>query len=203
MNDGTGKNFSCNNAKGTRKPSDMYETPYSLTRQLLDREQLKGSILESASGNGAITKILQEYGYSYDEYDINKGVDFLEHQECDGRYETIITNPPFSLANEFVIHAKKLCNNIVFLLPWSYIHGKERFDTIYSDKEFPLDRVYCFTRYPMLGDKLEEGGRFRTGMMVFSWFIFTRGCMHEPIIRWIDNNEFVVGNKEARILGII
>jgi hypothetical protein len=31
-----GKNYSRNNASGKRKPSDLYETHYSLTREFLD-----------------------------------------------------------------------------------------------------------------------------------------------------------------------
>ena len=48
-----GKNYSCNNT-GKRKKSDFYETPYSLTEQLLEVEKLSGSILEPARGNGEI-----------------------------------------------------------------------------------------------------------------------------------------------------
>ena len=35
-----GKNFSCNNTEGKRKKSDFYETPYSITRQFLERERV-------------------------------------------------------------------------------------------------------------------------------------------------------------------
>ena len=42
-----GKNFSMNNT-GKRKKSDFYETPYSLTRLLLEKEKLVGEILEPA-----------------------------------------------------------------------------------------------------------------------------------------------------------
>lgn len=37
-----GKNFSCNNT-GKRKKSDFYETPYSITRQFLERERERES----------------------------------------------------------------------------------------------------------------------------------------------------------------
>jgi len=55
-----GKNFSCNNL-GQRKKSDFYETPYSITQQLLDNEIFEyQTILEPACGNGAISKVLEK-----------------------------------------------------------------------------------------------------------------------------------------------
>jgi len=95
----TGKNFSCNNESGKRNKSDFYQTPYCLTRLLLDNISLNGSILEPASGEGAIVKVLLDYGYAPDFYDINHGYNFLEQQE---KYNVIITNPPYSLALEFI-----------------------------------------------------------------------------------------------------
>jgi hypothetical protein len=52
-----GKCFSAVN-RGQRKKSDFYETPYSMTRQLLEVENFNGTILEPACGNGAIVNVL-------------------------------------------------------------------------------------------------------------------------------------------------
>lgn len=176
-----GKNFSSNNT-GKRKKSDFYETPYSLTWLLLENEKLEGTILEPAKGNGAISNIVG--GTSYD---IEK--DFLKETE---QYDTIITNPPFSLAQEFILKAKEIARKkIIFLLPLSYLHGKKRFDTIWTDKSFPLSRIYVFTRYPMLGEKLREDGKHNTGMMVYAWYVWEKGYVGEPIIKWLDNNSFI------------
>ena len=64
-----GKNFSCNNVRGIRRKADSYETPYSLTELLLQRERLSGAILEPARGNGAIVKVLERNGYTCEAYD--------------------------------------------------------------------------------------------------------------------------------------
>ncbi len=182
-----GKNFSANNT-GKRKESDFYETPYSLTRLLLDSERLEGSILEPAMGNGAIGKVLNENQYSYIGYDIEN--DFLKQSQ---KYSIIITNPPFSLAQQFILKAKELAQEkIIFLLPLSYLHGKKRYDQIWTDKKFPLARIYVFTRYPLLGEKLREDGKHRTGMMVYAWYVWEKGYRGEPIIKWLDNNSFVI-----------
>lgn len=177
-----GKNFSANNI-GQRKKSDFYETPYSITEQLLERETFNGTILEPACGNGAILNLIDAVGY-----DIEK--DFLKETK---QYDNIITNPPYSLSFEFITKAKQVAHKkIAFLLPLSYLHGKKRFDNIWTDKKFPLARIYVFTRYPMLGDKLREDGKYRTGMMVYAWYIWEKSYKEKPIINWIDNNDNVI-----------
>ena len=182
-----GKNFSSNNM-GQRKKSDFYETPYSLTRLLLEVERLVGFILEPAVGSRAIGKVLNEKGYSYMGYDIEN--DFLKQTQ---KYDTIITNPPFSISRQFILKAKENARKkIIFLLPLSYLHGKNRYDQIWLDKNFPLARIYVFTRYPLLGEELRQDGKHNTGMMVYAWYVWERQYEGEPIIRWLDNNKYVV-----------
>ena len=112
-------------------------------------------LLEPSCGDGAIVQVLQEKNLNVTGKDLSLGQDFLEETE---RYDAIITNPPFSLAYEFIKKAKTLTDYFAFLLPLSYLHGKKRFDDIYSDGSFSLSRVYVFTRYPMLGEKLRKDG---------------------------------------------
>ena len=134
-----GKNYSANNL-GQRKKSDFYETPYSLTEHILDEEILYGSVLEPACGNGAIVKVFDKYNLAITFYD--KEVDFLKEKR---KFDSIITNPSFSLAYEFIQKAKEVSDNkIVLLLPLSYLHGKQRLDNIWEDKNFPLKCIYVF-----------------------------------------------------------
>lgn len=182
-----GKNFSANNT-GKRKKSDFYETPYSLTWLLLQNERLEGSILEPACGNGAISKIVG--GVAYD-----KEIDFFREH---GKYDVVITNPPYSLAQDFILKAKQVANKkIVFLLPLSYLHGKRRFDEIWTDMNFPLARVYVFTRYPLLGEKLRKDGKHNTGMMVYAWYVWEKSYIGSPVIKWLDNNNYIISKKDS------
>lgn len=86
-----GKNFSCNQKTEKRNKSDFYQTPYSLTRLFLANKYIPKDvlILEPCCGDGAITKVLDELGYSHTSYDLEK--DFLIETDT---YEWIITNPP-------------------------------------------------------------------------------------------------------------
>ena len=190
-----GKNFSCNNVTKQRKESDFYETPYSLTRLFLNNYEIfKGnSILEPSCGNGAITKVLKEFGYNnITEYDLNYGNSSKNFLDETNTYDTIITNPPFSLAFEFIKKAKELSNEVIMLLPLSYLHGKQRHDALYMDKKFPLHSVHVFTRYPLLGESLREDGKTRTGMMVYAWFCFLKNYEENSSIFWLDNNKFIL-----------
>lgn len=183
-----GKNFSGNNL-GQRKKSDFYETPYSMTEQLLSAEKFPKEwvVLEPACGQGAIVKVLRKEGFRTKSFD--KEVDFLKYKN---NHACAITNPPFSLAFEFVLQCKKLVKyKFALLLPLSYLHGKERFDKIYNDESYPLKKVYVFTRYPMLGDPLRADGSYRTGMMVYAWYVWDRAHRGPATLAWLDNNEHV------------
>jgi hypothetical protein len=84
------------------------------------------------------------------------------------------------------------------LLPLSYLHGKKRFDKIYSDRSYGLRTVYVFTRYPMLGKPLRKDGKYNTGMMVYAWYVFENGYGDYPIVRWLDNNGDVLSQKNSK-----
>jgi len=182
-----GKNFSRNN-RGQRKKSDFYETPYSMTEHLLRNEVFDSrlSVCEPACGGGAITKILSD-SFTGDITSYDADVDFLTETK---QYNYIITNPPFSLALEFVKKAKTVATDkFALLLPLSYLHGKQRYDEVYNDRSYGLKHVYVFTRYPLLGEALREDGKYKTGMMVYAWYVFENGYNKDPMIKWIDNND--------------
>ena len=182
-----GKNFSRNN-RGQRKRSDFYETPYSITEHLFANENfnIDLNICEPACGNGAIVRVLNKFwNGNITSYDAD--VDFLTETK---QYDYVVTNPPFSLAMEFIEKAKEVAvNKFALLLPLSYLHGKRRYDHVYSDRNYGLKHVHVFTRYPMLGEKLRDDGKYRTGMMVYAWYVFENCYSGDPIIKWIDNND--------------
>lgn len=134
---------------------------------------------------------MKENGYQVDFSDLDN--DFFKQSK---KYTTIITNPPFSLAYEFIEKAKELSEIFYFLLPLNYLHGKKRYDNIYTDESFKLEKVYVFTRYPLLGEKLREDGKHNTGMMVYAWYKWNKNYKGEPSIQWLDNNEYILKKGE-------
>ena len=184
-----GKNYSLNTNK-SRPKSDFYQTPYSMTRHLLDREKFEGTIFEPCCGEGAIIKILEEYNYEYKCGDITFNTNFLENFS---QNDNIITNPPYSLAKEFILHAKKYTSKkIAMLLPLNYLHGIERYKEIWLDTDFPLKKIYVFCRYPMLSSEIREDGKYNTGMMVYAWYVWDKEHKGSATIDWIDNNADVL-----------
>ncbi len=199
-----GKNFSCNNT-GKRRKADFYETPYSVTQQLLDHENFikHGSIkiLEPACGNGAIINVLDNNNFTnITAYDLYSNAsrnslckkDFLEEKE---NFDYIITNPPFSKAEQFIQKAKDICTNkFAFLLPLNYLHGQKRYEkNIFTDYIFPLVRVHIFTRYILFGEELRNDGKYNTGMISYAWFVWKRDSKQTHTeIKWINNNKYVL-----------
>lgn len=188
-----GKNFSRNNVGGKRKESDLYETPYCLTEALLERECFgyNDELLEPCCGNGAIVHVLKNRGYqNVTAYDVTSGVDFLLEQRM---FDVIVTNPPFSIANLFVLKAKQVCRKkFAMLLPLTYLQGSFRLNHVWNDVVFPLCYVYVLSRYPMLGLPLRDDGKITTGMQAYAWFVFDKSGIQEPVVRWINLDPFIV-----------
>jgi len=189
-----GKNYSRNNASGKRKPSDLYETHYSLTWEFLKKTTWCKSLLMSdpCAGNGAITKVLKGVGFeNIISHDIlTDGVDFLRDNTP---VQYIITNPPYSLANEFILHAKEVAKEkFAFLLPLTYLQGSYRYNNIWMDIGFPLESIHVFNRFPMLGVPLREDGLMPTGMQAMAWFTWNKKYVGEPTIRWLDIDKYIL-----------
>jgi hypothetical protein len=204
-----GKNFSCNNATGKRNKSDFYQTPYSMTEQLLENEEfdINKEVLEPAHGKGAITHQLVKHFKKIWSFDLSEGHDFFDFVN-NNKIDYIITNPPFSLAFEFIQKAKEIATEkFAMLLPLSYLHGQKRYESgIFTDPDYPLTKVYIFTRYPMLSDTIREDGKYSTGMMVYAWFVWEnhnyykvnniKVINHAPKIYWINNQKYILKRGE-------
>lgn len=199
-----GKCFSGVN-RGQRKKSDLYQTPYSMTEQLLENEHFDYTqrFLCPACGDNAIVKILKTHTANVKYSDIRFNVDFLIDDWSDSYFEYIIENPPFSLAFEFVQRAKEVATEkFAMLLPLSYLHGQKIFEGhIFTDIKYPLTKVYVFTRYPLLENTVREDGKYHTGMIAYAWYIWERKTVKfiRPTIKWINNQKYVVSSKRRKI----
>jgi hypothetical protein len=192
--------------QGQRKYKDDYGTPKSLTKLLIETGELSGSkmILEPSAGAGHMADVLyRETGITVIANDLlhpihDYNMSFLDWDEND-KYDTIVTNPPYHFFMEFILKAKKVATHkIAMLLPLSYLQGKNRFDAVWQEEEFPLTNIYVFTRFPMFGDPIREDGKFRTGMMACGWYIWDKCAHTKPIIHWLDCDQYVLHGKELK-----
>lgn len=120
---------------GQRRELDFYPTPPLATVALLPHiGNFPDPIWECACGDGAMAKILIAEGHDVYASDIadrgygnvGKFFDFLSFVPATS-HGSIVTNPPFNLAHEFIAHAHKLgFRHIAMLLKADFWNAKCR-----------------------------------------------------------------------------
>lgn len=119
-----------NASASDRNAVDFYPTPNDVTRALLASWPISGVVWECACGTGAMAESLKSSGLEVIATDLNdfgygtNNVNFLtEARESDW----IITNPPFSLASQFIEKAVSLHRPFAFLLKSQFWHALKRY----------------------------------------------------------------------------
>ena len=176
-----------------RAKNDYYATdPESLKIFLkaLKRDNfvLHDDIWECACGEGHLSKVLESEKYKVYSSDLIdrgygiSGVDFLEQKNKWGG--DILTNPPYKYAEEFVKKALELItpkNYVIMYLKIQFLEGKKRRSLF---NKYPPKYVYinssrqtCYIN----GDMSKK----MSSASCFCWYIWEKGYIGEPIIRWI------------------
>lgn len=154
-----------------RPEQDFYSTPYSLTWELLKLNEFpKGSIIyEPADGSGAISSQLVKAGHKVITDDIRTtGKDFLK---CEDHYDFIITNPPFSCVDDFVMQAKKCCNKFAFIMKTNFLGSQSRVKkAIWKN----CSKMYVLSRQVDYRSPLLETGEVCVGNLITSWCIWDK-----------------------------
>lgn len=120
-----------NRSADDREGTDYYPTPDDVTDALMGYLRLPRStvIWEPAAGQGHLSKRLEHHGHRVISTDLHErgfcegGVDFLT---AAARGDFIVTNPPFSLAHDFALHAMDLGLPFALLLKSQYWHAQKR-----------------------------------------------------------------------------
>ena len=168
-----------------RAENDYYPTPPYATEQLLKHEIFVRDILEPACGEGHISKVLEAAGYSVGSCDLidrgygTGGVNFLTLKTIAGN---IVSNPPYSLAQEFIEHSKTTAKfKIAMLLRTAFLESQERYE-FFQDKVFPLKCIHQFSkRLTIHKDGVDKKG----GMAAYAWFVWDKDYVGKPFINWI------------------
>lgn len=169
-------------AKWARKPADLYPTPadctYSLLPHIAHLLPHDAYILEPACADGQMVRPLQEFGYVVDGFDLRPevkggvgGVDFLDRMNGtfeDGVYDGVITNPPFTIAEEFIRRALELAPVAVMLLKAQYWNTKGRKKLFRETR--PLMELNLTWRPAFL-----EAERGKSPLMDCMWVVWVRG----------------------------
>lgn len=166
-----------------REENDFYKTPEHVTKSLLDREIFIGTIWEPACGDGAISKVLKRFNdkvFSSDIIDRGYGETF-DFLTVDRVIDNVITNPPFSLAQDFVIHALNCSNSkVAMLLKLNFLESKKR-KTFFEST--PLKTVYVFSSRISF-DRGNIPGK-GNGLLAYAWYVWDKNYKSKPYIEWL------------------
>lgn len=137
-----GSRIACGNTAYKRNASDFYPTPPEATQALLNFLRIPEgtTVWEPACGEGHMVEVLEKNNLNVIGTDIQTGTDFLQ-ADCPEDVQWIITNPPFSLAEDFIKKAAKCRVPFAMLLKSQYWHAAKRvrlFFTITPSYVLPL-----------------------------------------------------------------
>ncbi|MBM3450510.1 MAG: hypothetical protein FJX78_05950 [Armatimonadetes bacterium] len=191
-----------------RATDDFYVEPPEAVHALFDAEHFRGHIYDPACGIGTIVKIARQRGYGAAGSDIEdrlglsqSGVWFRQDfvtgswgprpvlASRDGYTvqldENIVCNPPYGLAQEFILRALIVAQRkVAMLLRLSFLEGQERAKLFQSTR---LARVHVFSyRISMpSGAALAAGTKPKGGSVAFAWFVWDRDHVGPPTINWL------------------
>ena len=176
---------------------EFYRTPVEATWSLIEIEQglIPHRIWEPACGDGAISKILEASGRDVMSTDIVDrgfgvgGVDFVTTMFPFSDYNGIVTNPPFSLAQDFVDRAFDYpsIHYCALLLRLSFLEAVGRKDWFEAN---PPARIHVSSRrLPMMPREGYEGKQ-SSSTLAHAWYIWLRGYNGSPQLRWFDWQDY-------------
>lgn len=177
----------------SRDPDDWYAEPEWCSRRLFATEKFQGAVWDPAAGFGTIVKSAIAAGLSAFGTDLIDrgygpgGIDFLKTEYTTPR--NIVSNPPFALAQPFVVRALHLASaKVAMLLPAIWVQGDERSRWLETT---PLQKVLFLTPRPSMppGPILAAGAKPGNGTKDFAWFIWSRGHRYAPTIGWLRRDD--------------
>lgn len=176
---------------------DFYETPKWATEKAVEAMLTDGvlnkyeQIYEPCAGAGAITDILNVYGFenikasdiqTADYIKGHKGVDVYDIE--DDACEVVFTNPPYNLMTKGNMPAefqRIATNKVILLLNIFYLSSKERKQMLENSH---LRHVYIHsdrvTMFPYGQEKPKNGGT-----KMYAWFVWDKDYRGKPTISWI------------------
>lgn len=183
------------NPENNRVDNDYYATNPKALNMLLDKFPIKGSCLEPCVGGGHLANVIK----SRVDKDcvcldlIDRGYpntivhDFL-NWKSPKLFDCIITNPPYSTAEEFIRKSMSLLKDggvCAMFLKIQFLEGAKRKDLF---EKFPPKYIYVFRNRMATwnsGNEFDSNGKHWSTTMCHAWFIWEKGSTTEPIVRWL------------------
>ncbi len=172
---------------------DDFPTPPWATRALVEhildvKNALRSqSCLEPACGAGHMAKVLKEYfsevrcadAFDYGYSDVR---DFLTYPYETNAVDWVITNPPFRLAEEFVIRAFRVARRGVAILARTvFLESIGRYKAIFQETP-PTKFAQFVERVPMVRGRLDGKATTATG---YAWLVWEKNATASPRLMWV------------------
>ena len=177
-----------NHSRAERAENDFYASPPHAVEMLLEMETFSKDIWEPACGQGHISKVLEAHGYNVYSTDLvdrgygHGGFDFLKcsntNQDTD-----VITNLPYSLAQEFVEKSLEVIgegHKVAMFLKLTFLEGKNRRVMF---EQYPPKVVYVSSSRLTCG---KNGVEWLPSSICYAWFVWRKGFQGDPIIKWFN-----------------
>ena len=181
-----------------REDNDFYATDPQTTKLFLyefwkDNSFEGNEILECACGQGHISKTLEELlpNFNITSTDLidrgygQGGIDFLTH-DYKKTFDVVITNPPFSLAKEFIEKGLEVSDKYVIMLcKIQLLEGVKRKEMF---EKTPLKYIYVHTTRQATwkaGQPLDPNGKKWATTMCLAWFVWDKSYKGLPMVKWI------------------
>lgn len=107
-----------------RNANDYYPTPHWCFEKLNIDFSKYATALEPCAGDGRIVSFLEHKGIETDYCEISEGIDFLKHPVS--KVDLVLTNPPFSLAMEFIEKSMLHADTVIMLLRLNFLGSQKR-----------------------------------------------------------------------------
>jgi hypothetical protein len=172
---------------------DDFPTPPWATRGLVEHvltgkdDLADQTCLEPACGVGHMAKVLKEYfgevrcadAYDYGYAEVR---DFLTYPYETNVVDWVITNPPFRLAEEFVLRALRVARRGVAILARTvFLESVGRYEGIF--REMPPSKFAQFVeRVPMVKGRLDGKATTATG---YAWLVWEKDATNAPRLMWV------------------
>lgn len=115
-------------------------------------------------------------------------------------FDGIITNPPFALASEFIekcIHILTKDGLLAMFLKIQFLEGENRRELFHR---YPPKYVYVLrSRTSTWNNGMEynpDDGKRWAGVITYCWYVWQKGSTSEPIIRWVDVDDYSAKPKK-------
>ncbi len=160
--------MSSKNRGSIPQENDYYPTPIESIIPLLNKINFNKvtTFLEPCCGDGRILDLIPKDKVKFWS-EIQKGRDYFNYKFED--IDLIVTNPPFSLAVEFLIKSLSEAKTVCYLQRLNWLGSKTRKDFWNSN---PPDKIFVLSKRPQF--KRELGLGSGSDSTEYAWFVWDK-----------------------------